>query len=660
MTASVLRVGVDTGGTFTDLVAVDGSSVRLAKVRSTPGNPAQAVLAGLAQLVPAGRSVALTYSTTVATNALLERRGARVLLFTTAGFEDVLEIGRQARPDLYALEPRRPPALVAARDRLGLRERVTFDGEVLERLTPAEIAAAVAVARRRRPEAVAVCFLHSYRLPEHERRLAAALRAAGFSCTASHELGARHREYERFSTAVVNAYVAPKMGDHIRELAHRVGRGVFRVMQSNGGAMDASCAAREAARTILSGPAAGVVGAQAMARAAGFERIITFDMGGTSTDVCLLDGGIRRQAECVIGGLPINVPAIDVHTVGAGGGSIAHRDPGGALRVGPKSAGADPGPACYGVGDEPTVTDANLLLGRLGHGVLAGGLRLDRARAERAVGRLAGSLKLSLDATALGIVRVANAAMERALRTVSVERGHAPREYVLVAFGGAAPLHACELAESLGISRVLVPRSPGVLSAWGAVGAPVMREYVQTVRAVAPTHAALRRVAAGLARQARRDMRAERISARQVRLDPYAGLRYAGQSFEVEVPLTKDHVREFHTAHRRLFGFADNSRAVEVVHVGMRASAPQSRTAAAARQRADGILAPDHVGEAEDRIRTENGWVRARIVGRDSLRRNATLRGPVVVQEFSATTYVPPGWSCRVERQGHLVLRHAS
>lgn len=660
MTASVLRVGVDTGGTFTDLVAVDGSSVRLAKVRSTPGNPAQAVLAGLAQLVPAGRSVALTYSTTVATNALLERRGARVLLFTTAGFEDVLEIGRQARPDLYALEPRRPPALVAARDRLGLRERVTFDGEVLERLTPAEIAAAVAVARRRRPEAVAVCFLHSYRLPEHERRLAAALRAAGFSCTASHELGARHREYERFSTAVVNAYVAPKMGDHIRELAHRVGRGVFRVMQSNGGAMDASCAAREAARTILSGPAAGVVGAQAMARAAGFERIITFDMGGTSTDVCLLDGGIRRQAECVIGGLPINVPAIDVHTVGAGGGSIAHRDPGGALRVGPKSAGADPGPACYGVGDEPTVTDANLLLGRLGHGVLAGGLRLDRARAERAVGRLAGSLKLSLDATALGIVRVANAAMERALRTVSVERGHAPREYVLVAFGGAAPLHACELAESLGISRVLVPRSPGVLSAWGAVGAPVMREYVQTVRAVAPTHAALRRVAAGLARQARRDMRAERISARQVRLDPYAGLRYAGQSFEVEVPLTKDHVREFHTAHRRLFGFADNSRAVEVVHVGMRASAPQSRTAAAARQRADGILAPDHVGEAEDRIRTEKGWVRARIVGRDSLRRNATLRGPVVVQEFSATTYVPPGWSCRVERQGHLVLRHAS
>ena len=486
MPRALVRVGVDTGGTFTDLVALDAGQVRLAKVLSTPDDPARAVLAGLSQLVPAGTPVALTYSTTVATNALLERRGARVLFFTTAGFEDVLEIGRQARPELYALEPTRPAPVVQRRDRIGVRERITFTGETLQALRPREVGAAVATARRLSPQAIAIGFLHSYANPAHERRLAAALRRAGFLCTASHEISPRHREYERFSTAAINAYVAPKMTHHIARLARDLTGGTFRVMQSNGGALDAATAAREAARTILSGPAAGVVGAQAMAQRAGFTRIITFDMGETSTDVCLVDGDVRRHADCVVGGLPINVPAIDVHTVGAGGGSLAYRDPGGALKVGPESAGAEPGPACYGRGTEPTVTDANLVLGRLGRGVLAGGIELDARRAERAVSRLARSLGLSRDAAARGIVSVANAAMERAVRTVSVERGHDPRGYALVAFGGAAALHACELAAGLGMRDVLVPRFPGVLSAWGAANAAIAREYTRTVRLVAP------------------------------------------------------------------------------------------------------------------------------------------------------------------------------
>ena len=658
MTRSLIRIGVDTGGTFTDLIALDRESVRVAKVLSTPANPARAVFAGLAQLVPEGTPVALTYSTTVATNALLERRGARVLLFTTAGFEDVLEIGRQARPDLYALEPRKPASLVGGNDRIGVSERTAYDGGILEALTPQRIDSAVRLARRRKPAAIAVCFLHSHVNHRHERRLAAALRAAGFDCTASHELGARPREYERFSTAVLNAYVSPKMKRHVGELAHRLRSGVFRVMQSSGGAMDAGTAAREAARTILSGPAAGVVGAQAMAQEAGFSRIVTFDMGGTSTDVCLVDGVIRRHAECVVVGLPINVPAIDVHTVGAGGGSLAFRDPGGALKVGPQSAGADPGPACYGRGEEATVTDANLLLGRLGRGVLAGTLELDRAAAERAVGKLARSLRLPLERTALGIVRVANAAMERAIRAVSVERGHDPRDYVLVAFGGAAPLHACELADGLGIARVLVPRFPGVLSAWGAAGARITREYVRTVQAVAPPPALLRGVDAELARRARRDMHAEQIAENQLRLEPYLGLRYAGQSFEVEVPLTARYLVHFHAEHERLYGYSDRAREVEVVYIGLRASAPQRGGGDSAR-RASAAQSSATVGRERARVCTSSGWMRARVLWREALRRGSIWRGPVVVQELSATTYVAPGWMARVDRHGHLVITHA-
>jgi N-methylhydantoinase A len=418
--------------------------------------------------------------------------------------------------------------------------------------------------------------------------------------------------------------------------------------------MDAATAAREAVRTILSGPAAGVVGARAMASGAGFERIITFDMGGTSTDVCLVDGAIRRHAECSVGGVPINVPAIDVHTVGAGGGSIAFRDPGGALAVGPRSAGADPGPACYGRGEEPTVTDANLVLGRLGDGVLAGSLHLKRDRAAKVIERLARQLKLSPRDTALGIVQVANAAMERAIRAVSVERGHDPREFILVAFGGAAPLHACELAADLGIRRVLVPRHAGVLSAWGAASADVVREYVRTVRQTAPSLAVLGQAARELAEDARRDMRDEGVPARAVRLEVSVGVRYAGQSFELDVPLGPRFAREFHALHRRLYGHADTGREIEAVYVGVRASAPQGEAALAPLPR------PVRAGGKAARmpVQTSRAVVRAAVVERDGLAPGSRVPGAAVIQELSATTYVPPGWSARVDRLGHLVLRH--
>ncbi len=501
-----VRVGVDTGGTFTDLVALAGDRVHTAKVRSTPSNPTNAVLQALAQVVGVHRGLVLTYSSTVATNALLERRGARVLLFTTAGFEDIIEIGRQCRPELYALEPERAEPLVSRRDRIGVPERMTAAGTPLLPLAPAALRRAVALARRRRPESIGVCFLHSYANPQHEAALAAALRQAGFRCCASHEFGRVHGEYERFNTAVVNAYVAPIMADHLGELCRALPHATLRVMQSNGGAICAATAAREAVRTILSGPAAGVMGAAAVAQRAGIRKLITLDMGGTSADVSLVDGTPAVRSEGTVGGLPVSLPMLDVHTIGAGGGSIAHRDPGGILKVGPQSAGADPGPACYGDGDLPTVTDANLLLGRLAAGLLGGEFSLQPGRARKAIAPLARALRLSVDEAAWGIVRVVNAAMERAIRAVSIERGYDPRSYTLVAFGGAAPLHACELAAGLGMQRVFIPRNPGVLSAWGAATAPLARDYRRTVRARQPALAELKKWTRELEHRARREL----------------------------------------------------------------------------------------------------------------------------------------------------------
>ncbi len=641
---------MDTGGTFTDIVVVDGPRTRIGKVPSTPDNPARAVLQGLRDLLELDRDVSLTYGSTVATNAVLERSGARVLLLTTEGFEDLIEIGRQTRPELYALEPERPPPLVSRDDRVGIRERAAFDGSILVPLSQRAVAAAVRRARRSGAEAVAICFLHSYAAPTHERRLAAALRRAGLSCTASHELGAQHREYERFSTAVINAYVSPKMKGHIAELSRGLRGAQVRVMQSNGGALSAATAAREAVRTILSGPAGGVVGAAAMARSAGYRRVITLDMGGTSTDVSLVDGEPRRHHQCAVGGLPMNVPAVDIHTVGAGGGSIASCDPGGVLKVGPESAGAQPGPACYGRGERATVTDANLVLGRLPSSLLGGGFPLDVDRARAALAHLGRQLGLDLETVASGVIRVVNAAMERAIRAVSVERGLDPRDYALLAFGGAAGLHACEMAESLGMTRVLIPRDPGVLSAWGAATADVLRDYMQTVRWEDPSVDRLDGVRRRLVERARRDLRAEGFSPACVRLTASLAGRYAGQSHEIDIPMGRGYAAAFHREHQRLYGHQDRQRPVEIVAVRVSARGLRGRRSLPAfrPEIATPTSAPLFAGR----------WLRALQVERRSLRTAASLRGPAVITELSATTYLPRGWTARADRRGHLHLRH--
>ena len=643
-------VGVDTGGTFTDLVVLVGGRIRVAKLRSTPDDPARAVRDGLRALALAPRTASLHYGTTVATNALLERRGARVVLVTTAGFEDVIEIGRQVRPSLYALEPRRPPPLVPRARRLGVAERVLADGRVERPLERRAVVRLVKAVLRHRPEAVAVSLLHSYAAPRHERLLARAFAARGVHLTLSHRLVREHREYERTATVVVNAYVGPLMTRHLGTLARAVSGGL-RVMQSSGGLVTARTAAAEPVRTILSGPAGGVVGATAAARRARLGPIVTLDMGGTSTDVSLVAGPVAYRTETSVDGLPVRVPALDIHTVGAGGGSLARLDPGGALRVGPESAGADPGPACYGRGAEPTVTDANLVLGRLVETEFLGGaLHVDRRRAVAAIAPLARRLGGSIEDAAAGIVRVATATMERAVRVITIERGQDPRDFTLVAFGGAGAVHAAELAAELGLARVYVPRHPGLLSAWGVMAAETIRDFAATLRAVEPSNAAVAGRFRGLERAAIAALRREGL-ARPV-LERALDVRYAGQAYEVQVPYRPGWRAAFHRRHAVLFGHADPRRPLEVVALRLRA-------------RGGGVRPPHDPVPGRGHRPAPIARRRVVFAGRawpTSVYRRADLpagwraRGPLIVCEYSATTVVPPGWRLHVDRTAGLVL----
>lgn len=653
-----MLIGIDTGGTFTDFVLFDGGRLRVLKIPSTPENPARAVLDGIRELCrdagPAQRRGAaspaqITYGSTVATNALLERKGARVVLLTTAGFEDVLEIGRQIRPALYALEPTKPEPLVPAHRRIGVDERMSFEGEALRPLSGRALRSCLRAVRRLEAQSVAVCLLHSYTNPSHERAIGSALRRLGIPCSLSHELLAEYREYERTSTTTINAYVAPVMSGHLGDLQRGIGRARLRVMQSNGGAVSVATASREAIRTLLSGPAAGVIGARAAAQRAGLAGLITFDMGGTSTDVSLMDRDARYQTEWQIDELPVRIPAIDIHTVGAGGGSIAYRDAGGALKVGPESAGADPGPACYGRGTKPTVTDADVVLGRLVPDAFLGGrMTLAADRSVAALRELGRSLGLTTEEAAEGVVRVVVSAMERAIRRISVERGHDPRGYALVAFGGAAGMHACELATALGITRVLVPSHPGLLSAWGALAADVQRDYVQTIRRVNPPVGELRRILAPLQERARREARAEAPSARRVTIAALLDVRYRGQSYELTIPMSSAYPSRFHAEHQRMYGYADPQRDIEVVNVrllataqaGVNVTAPVERRAASSSPRA---------------VRWRGRWWRGSWFERSGLPRRPTP-GPAVVTELSATTFIPPGWVVRVLESGDLLL----
>ncbi len=661
------RLGVDVGGTFTDLVALEpDGSLGVAKIPSTPADPARAMLTAhrhyrddRAAGAGAGADMAtlVVHGTTVATNALLERTGARVVLLTTAGFEDLLWLRRQDRPALYDLARDHPPPLVARDDVLGVVERMGPEGVVVS-LTDEEVRRVVAGVAERAPQAVAICLLFSFRHPGHERRLAGALAAAlgATPVVTSHEVLPVFREYERCATTTAEAFLRPHVGAYVsRAAAALAERGAqLRVMTSTGGALTPTAASVRAATLALSGPAGGVLGARLVGLAVGARDLLTIDMGGTSADAGLvLDGAVFTGASNAVGGVPLAHPAVLVETVSAGGGSIAWVDAGGALRVGPRSAGAVPGPACYGRGgDQPTVTDACLILGWLDAGQPLAGVRLDPAAARRAMATLAPALSGDVERAAAGVVAVATAVMARALKRVSVARGVDPRTMALVPFGGAGPLFGCRLADALGMRRVLIPPHPGVLSALGLAAADELVERSASV------HRALDQLdAEALAGALAPVVAAVEAELPGGALARFAECRYAGQGYELTVPVPDGDpvaLREaFGVAHRSRYGHADHAAAIEVVNV----RAVARRPAPTPRLRAGGRRAAP-VGQRD--ITLGPGRAAASIWELDNTPAGLEIAGPAILAGGDATALVEPGWVGRVHPSGALDLARAA
>ena len=660
-----MRVAIDTGGTFTDCVYLQDGELRVLKLFSTPADPSVAVLDALSPIA-ASRAVEVRHGTTVGTNAMLERRGARVAFVTTAGFEDTLAIGRQTRQRLYDWFAPIPVCLVPRALRFGVPERMSAEGTLLRSPTDDELAGLVDQVRASGAHSVAISLLFSFANPATEQRVEAALRPLGIPISTSHRILPEFREYERASTTVVNAYLAPRMQSYLLHLEESVLNqhtgGRVDVMQSSGGIVSARLAAQEPVRTVLSGPAGGVIGAWQMAQMAGFQKIIGFDMGGTSTDVFLADaaaGGARLTRESVVADVPIGVPMLEIHTAGAGGGSLARFDAGGMLRVGPESAGAVPGPICFGRGTQATVTDANLLLGRLdAASFLGGGVSLDLKRTQQMLHAQKGPLATA-EEFAGGILRVVETQMEKAIRVISVEQGHDPHQFTLVAFGGGGPLHACSLARALNIARVMIPALPGALSAVGMLFADTVRDYSRTVmlagEALDSTTDTLDAMYAALEQHGRADFAAEGLEgSAQASID----LRYRGQGYELNVPWDAqapwEALAAFHRLHQQRYGFSDAARSVDIVNLRLRMIAAAERYAPVKRALipGDGRAA----FYAERGIFFDGRFCSSRFYRRDALGPGDTIVGPAMITEYTSATALPPGCTARVDGFGNLVI----
>jgi len=650
-----LIIAIDTGGTFTDCVYRVAGRIEVLKLPSTPDDPSRAILEAvgrICELAPAAK-IEVRHGTTVATNALLERKGALVAFVTTAGFEDTLAIARQARPNLYDWNEHRPAPITELC--FGVPERISPDGSILLAPTNSALSNLNRQIKTSRAESIAVSLLFSFTNSVHERAIAEALASLGLPISLSHEILPEFREYERGSTVALNAYLAPCMQNYI----HSVERGLEKrnaslsIMQSSGGILSAASATREPVRTILSGPAGGVIGALSVARTAGIDRILTFDMGGTSTDVALLDATREppTTSEGQVEGLPVSIPMLDVHTAGAGGGSLAWMDNAGVLQVGPQSAGADPGPACYGRGERATVTDANLVLGRLhSRQFLGGAMSLDETCARRALCAVPTKSFADIEHLAEGIIRVANARMESALRRVSVERGFDPRTFTLLAFGGAGPLHACALAQSLGIRRVLIPSAPGALSALGILDADLRREFARTVM-LAPGSPQIVEVFRALECEARGAFADEGL---KPVLRRSADLRYKGQGYELRIEWSANAVSRFHRLHQQSYGYADPERSIEIVTLRVQAIArspkPRIHRLRIGKAHAGGAVISQH------RIFERGKWRNAALYDRGRLVPGNRITGPAVITELSATTFLPSDWKLSVDAFSNLLL----
>jgi N-methylhydantoinase A len=698
-----LRVAIDTGGTFTDCVWIDRTGrTRMLKIFSTPADPSQAIVEALGKINHDGELVIL-HGTTVGTNTLLERKGARTALITTAGFEDAIEIGRQARPKLYDFFFDRIEPLIPSDLRFGIEERTASDGEILNSPTPASLKLLADRVAAKQPESIAISLLFSFANPVNELALAEALEPLGIPLSISHQILPEFREYERTSTVVINAYLQPIMQRYLKNLETRARElashkselntglastveerrfsaaklvpkniralastaRIF-VMQSSGGITALRNAAREPVRTVLSGPAGGVVGAASSARRSSFSRIITFDMGGTSTDVSLVEEVMKTANDAQIAGLPISVPMLDIHTVGAGGGSLARFDAGGSLRVGPESAGADPGPICYGRGTQPTVTDANLLLGRLQPTRFLGGdftLDLDRTRSMTREWLKRQGSPLALEKFAAGVIRVVNATMEKAIRVISIERGRDPRDFALVSFGGAGGLHACALAEALSIPQLIIPALPGALSAVGILVSDVVKDYSRTVLlsvAGKIPQARLLGEFAALEKRAAADFHQEAWQGR-VRYERSVDLRYRGQGYELNLPFTKSLLAHFEKEHHRRYGYSHTGRAIELVTFRLRAFVKSAETrlkkmSHVSESRSPGQAKASSSLTPKAPVLFERKKLAAKVYSRDELQPGKAYSGPAIITEYSATTVIPPNKHFCLDTNFNLIV----
>ena len=659
--SEAVRIGVDTGGTFTDLVVLGpGSVLARTKVRSTPENPARAVLQGLRRLGLLNSASLVIHGTTVATNAFLQRREGRTALVTTRGFEDVLALGRQARQFLYRLDPPSPPQFVPTKMRLGLEERLGPAGEVIVPLRRGSLVRLLRRLRRLRPDAVAICLLHSYVNPAHEKQAASLLRQEGWHLSLSHRVAGEFREFERTSTTVANATLAKPVEEYLATLRRRLGERRLKIMGSSGGWMTARRAVELPVRTLLSGPAGGVAAASLLGKLVAERGLISLDVGGTSTDVALCLGDVPRVARTSLDGVPLLMSTLDIRSLGAGGGSIARRDAGGALRVGPESAGAEPGPACYAHGGRrATLTDAHLALGRLpANGLLDGEMPLDEKAARAALARLGRSLGMSVEETARGILRVMESSLESSIRILVAGKGFTPSSLTLCVFGGAGGLHACALARTLGLKRILVPPDPGTFSALGLASSAATWEASRTVlrRFRHLDERGLGALTQGMEREGKAVLAKEGHEASALRVIREADLRYAGQSHELTLPMGARLLERFHRIHARAFGYARPAEEVDLVTVRVRvvAAPPQFSLARHHFRR--------HRAVTSEYRKTwlETGLPRRlAIFARTSLSPGAMILGPALITEYSATTYLALGFRLEVGGFGEMVLTRA-
>ncbi len=655
-----IRIGIDTGGTFTDFLIYSDGKINIKKVSSTPKDPSDAIVKGVSEYLEKADSIQIIHGTTVATNSLLERTGGPIVLLTTKGFEDILFIGRQTRNRLYSLKGEiRTPLLPRSRC-IGLNERTASSGDILTDISEEDIGKAVKKIKSMKVKAVAVSFINSYANAGNEKRAHRVLEKAGYSVSRSSEILPEYREYERTVVTTVNAYLMPVISQYLTNLEKKLNKAYIRIMQSNEGHISTETAKKEPIRTALSGPAGGVVAAYYVGRTAGYKKMVTFDMGGTSSDVSLIDGKIQRTNENKIGEFPIRLPIIDINTVGAGGGSLAYVDKGGSLRVGPRSAGADPGPACYGEGSLPTVTDANLVLGRLSaEHFLGGQMKIFPERSFDSIKKLGGKINKSVLETASGIIKIANANMSKAIRVISIERGIDVRNFALFSFGGAGGMHAAEIALGLQIPTVLIPKNAGVLSSLGLLLADSTRDYSKSVLETTDSLSSdshLDKEFRRLEEKAMTDMQKEGFKREDIGLKRLLDLRYYGQSYEITIPYKKDcgYLDDFHKSHERLYSYSHPGWPVEIVNV---------RTKADGKTRKIKLTKTSEGGTDPEKafIKKQNIYYRGKhraspVYKRSLLEPGNTIYGPALIVDYESTIFIPSEYMAGIDAYLNIVL----